>query len=187
MTLQEAVQWLMDNNYLIAIKGKYRVTAKFNKEVTGQEVGVMKYGTTIMVQETAPSLSPALTGSGSLHLSTTDWSQAYLNFIKEAEVPAKGMGNGGIPYDLNKYSEPAMKAFRKIIESGVMYPVLVKSTMLYYRTHRSFAYKLTRYIEEGFWRSDYEALLTSAEDGTIVNHIQKEIDDNTEFNKFKIG
>ena len=115
-----------------------------------------------------------------------DWTQLYLNFIKEAEVPSYGEGRDG-RYDLNKYSEPAMKVFKKAIEGGVQYPVLVKSTMLYYKTRKQYPLKIGNYIADGAWRSDYEALLSSAEDGTIINHIQKEIDDNTEFNRFKLG
>ena len=118
---------------------------------------------------------------------STDWTQAYLNFIKEAEVPTRGEGRG-TTYDLNKYSDPAMKAFRKMIEKeDVNYQLLVKSTMLYYKTRKQFPLTVTRYIEEGAWRTDYEALLQSLKDGNVVDHIQKEIDDTTEFNKFRLG
>ena len=101
-------------------------------------------------------------------------------------MPSRGEGKDG-GYDTNKYSEPAMKVFKKSIESGINYSVLVKSTMLYYKTRKQYPLKIGNYIADGAWRSDYEALLSSAEDGTIVNHIQKEIDDNTEFSRFKLG
>lgn len=176
MDLHQVVQWMMEQGYLVAIKGKYKVTAKFNKEITGQETGLIMAGNKPLVIEQAPAVTK-----------TTDWPTLFLSFIKEAEIPTRGEGNGN-GYDLNKYSDPAMKAFRKMIEKeGVMYPVLVKSTMLYYKTHRKFPYTVGRYISEGFWRSDYQALLSSAEEGTITEHIQQQIDDTTEFSRFKLG
>ena len=55
------------------------------------------------------------TGMMKLTGNSTDWPIVYLEFIKAAEVPQRGEGKDG-GYDLNKYSEPAMKAFRKMIE-----------------------------------------------------------------------
>lgn len=129
-----------------------------------------------------PQLRPlTVTESGAF-----DWRMCYLRFIQEAQVPVSGEGRDG-RYDLNKYSEPAMKIFKKALESGVKYEVLVKSTMLYYKTRKQYALKIGNYIEQGAWRSDYEALLSSAEDGTIIEHIKKEIDETTEFSRFKLG
>jgi hypothetical protein len=128
----------------------------------------------------------SLIGTGVQTTKVNDWSQAFLNFIKEAEVPSRCEGKSG-GYDINKYSEDGMKAFKKMIESGVVYAVLVKSTMLYYKTHLTYALKIGNYIADGAWRSDYEALLTSAEEGTITQHIQQQIDETKDFNKFKLG
>ena len=130
---------------------------------------------------------PPMTQSGLAQLQTPNWQSAYLQFIKEAEVPQRSEGRDG-SYDINKYSEPAMKVFRKLIEKeGIQYVVLVKSTMLYYKTHRRYAHTIGNYIEKGYWRSDYEALLSSAAEGTIENHIQTQIDNDTEFSKFRQG
>lgn len=164
MTLKEVTDWMMQNGYMVCIKGKYRVTSKFTQELSG-------------------SPSSALT----VTKSENDWVTAYLDFIKAAEVPVRGFIQGK-PYDLNKYSEVAMKAFRKMIESeGIVYAVLVKSTMLYYKTRTSYPVTVGRYIAEGFWRTDYLALLNSAQDGNLQEHIQKTIDDGSEFNRIQIG
>lgn len=167
----------MENGYLVEIKGKWRVTAKFNKEMTGRETGIMVVGGKPMVVETD---LPALTQQ-------IDWSQQYMKFIKDAEVPTRGESKSG-SYDLNKYSDDAMKTFRKMIEKeGIKYPILVKSTMLYYKTHQRYAFTLTRYITDGSWRSDYQALLDSSLDGTLETHIKQEIDNDREFNKFRLS
>lgn len=178
MDLKQIVQWMLENNYLVVIKGKYKVTSKFNKEVTGKEMGVMMLGQKPIVTENALT---SLASTGPI-----DWTQQFLNFIKDAEVPARGEGKSG-GYDINKYSEEGMKAFKKAIESGVQYPVLVKSTMLYYKTHSAYALKIGNYMADGAWRSDYEMLLTSAKEGTITEHIQQQLDENTDFNKFTLG
>ena len=132
-------------------------------------------------------LTLSLTTSGMENLQGLDWPKAYLTFIKDAQVPERGNG-GTSGYDLNKYSEPAMKVFRRMLErERVQYSVLVKSTMLYYKTRKQYQVTIGRYIEEGLWRSDYEALLSSAADGSITEHIQKQIDDNEETSRFKMG
>jgi hypothetical protein len=153
------------------------VTAKFNKEITGEEVGIVMLQGKPVVMEAAP---PAI-------ITANDWTQRFLTFIQEAQVPNRGEGRDG-SYDLNKYAESACKVFRKMLErEGVQYSILVKSTLLYYKTRKRYAVKISKYIEEGLWRSDYEALLSSAADGSIEQHIQQEIDDNTEFSNYKLG
>lgn len=148
-------------------------------------MGVVMLPTGPVVMENPLALS--LTMNGGESLQGLDWTKAYLTFIKEAEVPERGSG-GTTGYDLNKYSEPAMKIFRRMLErEKVQYPVLVKSTMLYYKTRKQYQVTIGRYIEEGLWRSDYEALLSSAADGSITEHIQKQIDENEEISRFKMG
>lgn len=177
MELKQVVQWMLENGYLVAVKGKYKVTAKFNKEMTGQETGLIVVNGKPLVMEVSPPVLNA----------TPDWRQLYMNFILEAQVPSKAEGRDGV-YDLNKYSEPAMREFKKMIEKEkIQYPILVKSTMLYYKTRKRYQVTVSRYITEGLWRSDYEALLSSAESGTVEQHIKQEINDNTEFTKFKLG
>lgn len=178
MKIQEVAAWMMQNGYILQVKGKFRLTAKFNKEILNREEGVVLLNQTPVVMEHA---LPA-------QIQSIDWPKQYMQFIVEAQVPARGKGGNGPGYDLNKYSEPAMKMFRRIIEKEkVQYPVLVKSTMLYYKTHKDYPLTISRYISEGFWRSDYEALLQSAEQGTVAEHIQQEISHGTEFNRFKPG
>lgn len=178
MNLHQVVDWMMEQGYLVSIKGKYKVTAKFNKEIVGEETGLVKFNNTLLVQEHAP---PQITGNN------INWPEVFIKFIQEAEVPARGEGGNG-SYDLNKYSDPAMKVFRRMIEKEkIIYAVLVKSTMLYYKTHRKFPYTISRYIVEGFWRSDYFSLFSSAEEGKVQEHIQKEIDNGTEFSRFRTG
>lgn len=180
MNLQEAVTYLIQEGYMVTIKGKYKVTAKFNKEVTGKDIGLVSSGGSLVVQEISPKALSTLE-------TTTDWTGAYIKFIQEAEVPQRGEGGSG-SYDLNKFSEKAAKVFRRMIEKeGVQYPVLVKSTLLYYKTHRRYPVTITRYIEDGLWRTDYMALLESAKEGKLSDHIQNQIDNEKEFSKYRLG
>jgi hypothetical protein len=177
MNLPEVVQWLMQEGYILKVKNKYVVTAKFNKIMTGKETGVVLINNQPLVMESVPAVVPKV----------VDWTAVYQQFIVEAEVPFKGEGKDGT-YDLNRYSEPAMNAFKRMIsKQGIVYEVLVKSTMLYYKTHKRYPFTISRYIEEGLWRNDYFALLSSAKEGKTVEHIKQEIDNNTEFSRFKRG
>jgi hypothetical protein len=171
------VQWMQENQYLVQIKGKYRVTAKFNKEITGQEVGIVKVGEALLVQEKEPLILATV----SLGAQTTNWSDYYLQFIREAEVPARCEGKDG-NYDVNKYSEEGMKAFRKALEKeGINYQLLVNVTRLYYKSHRQFALKIGNYMAKGEWRSDYESAFTANKEGKLAEHIQQEIQNDREF------
>lgn len=170
--LQQIVHHLLENGYMMVIKGKYVVTAKFNKEITGQEIGLIKINNLPVVMETPP---PA-----ALITVPTDWPMKFMRFISEAQVPKKGSSAGGQEYDINQYSEPAMKVFRKMLEKeGIKYEVLVKSTMLYYKVHQTFQRTIGNYIADGYWRTDYYTLLQAAESGvdSLKTHIEKEISD----------
>jgi hypothetical protein len=184
MNLKEVVQWMLENKYLAVVNNKYRVTAKFNKEMTGIERGLMMTGNGPLVIEQSLTLSNTKEISTG---GTINWTDQYIKFIVDAEVPARCESSSG-SYDVGKYSEDGMKAFRKAIEKdGVVYGILVKSTMLYYKTHKKFALKIGNYMADGAWRSDYEALKASAENGDVSEHIKKEIDGDKEFSKFKLG
>jgi hypothetical protein len=156
------------------------MTPKFNKEMVGKGIESVSLSTSLVGKKNSPK-------DLSIPGSTTDWTGQYIRFIQEAEVPQRGEGGSG-SYDLNKFSEKAAKQFRKMIEKeGVQYPVLIKSTLLYYKTHRRYPVTITRYIEEGLWRTDYMALLESVKEGKLTDHIQNEIDHEKEFSKYRLG
>lgn len=109
----------------------------------------------------------------------TDWVMGFMQFIQEAKIPRMSENGKGEMYAVNNYSEPAMKVFKKAIEKeGIVYDVLVKSTMLYYKNQRN-RYKKTvgNYFVQGDWRSDYKLLLESIGTGTIEEHIKEQISD----------
>ncbi len=106
-----------------------------------------------------------------------DWTLNFMNFIIEAKVPRQLEGSRGEVYTVNNYSEPAKKVFQKAIEKeGVVYEILVKSTMLYYKSNNKFKKNVGNYFIQGDWRSDYQNLLEAANTGTIEQHIKSEID-----------
>jgi hypothetical protein len=177
MNLKETVHSLLENGYMMIVKGKYVVTAKFNKEMTGKEVGLIKLNNEPVVQEYEPLIIAT----------PIDWPMRFMNFIVEAQVPTMGSGKDGT-YDINKYSEPAMKAFKRMLEKDkVNYQLLVKSTMLYYKTHKQFQKTISNYIADGLWRTDYYALASAAAEGkeAIQSHIQKSIADGSEFSHWR--
>jgi len=117
-----------------------------------------------------------------------DWTLGFMNFIIEAKVPKYCDNGKGDMYVVNNYSEPAMKIFKKAIEKeGIIYDVLVKSTLLYYKsTKNRFKKAIGNYFVQGDWRSDYAALLDAAGTGTIENHIKSEMDNGAK-TKWKLG
>ena len=89
-------------------------------------------------------------------------------------------------YATNKYSEDGMKAFQKALKDGYKYDVLVLSVALYYKSGIRLKKAIGTYMLSGEWRSDYNELLSKANQGELENHINKTIDNGTGTN-FEFG
>lgn len=172
--LLQTVQYLLDNGYLAVIKGKYIVTAKFNKEVTGLDRGlVLGPGKVPMVKE--PDIPKQIS-----------WQDMYTRFITEAKVPARIMSPRGEPYQTNAFSEGGLKAFRKALEKeGIEYQLLVESTQLYYTGTIGLKVAIGRYMEEGMWRTQYQELVDHTKAGTLSQHLKSTKDESK--TRWKIG
>ena len=160
MQLPQIVQYLLDNGYIAMHKGLYKFTAKFNRELSGLDKGLVPGpGGMLMVKE--PEVPKQVS-----------WMQMYMRFIIEAKVPKKVTGPSGDAYQSNAYSEGGMKVFRKAIEQErIQYEKLVAATMLYYKSI-PYPVAIGRFMEEGIWRTSYSELERSIEAGTIEDHVK---------------
>lgn len=176
--LKEATDYLFANGYLHSVKGEFKLTVKFRKAMDALAAGhsVAK----------SNDLVPVKYQEAGIVAAKVDWVAQYKQFIIDANVPKRCEGRNGEMYATNTYSEPGMKAFRKAIESGTNYEMLVASTALYYKSGIRMKVAIGRYMEEGRWRTDYDALVASAENNTVKEHIQSETD-NGEHTFTKLG
>lgn len=172
--LKEATDYLFANGYLHNVKGEFKLTVSFRRAMDALAAG-HKVAKNKEDNKLVPI--PAQTKTLAEYTDPTSWIDKYKQFIIDANVPKRLAGKYGEPYDTNKYSENGMKAFRKAIESGCTYELLVASTALYYKSAVRMKVAIGRYMEEGRWRSDYDALVISAETNTLKEHIQQETDD----------
>lgn len=133
---QAALDLLVQNGYLEVVKLKYRPTKKLNE---------------------VPAKESIYLDGGNVFEGT--WEDLYLKFIVTCKIPKKGESGNGEEYDLNKYSEDAMKHFRDLMKSGISYSTLVLVTAAYYKAG-GLRYKknITNYITQGHWRLEYETL-----------------------------
>lgn len=167
------------------MKGKYSLSKKFYEDKKTLE------SVTVKVKD---SRGNEVLGITDVSLSINDntiiatetfipsYTHKFLQFIQDAKVPDRLDDGKGNWYDCNKYSEPAMKAFKNIIEKELInYNMLVKSTTLYYASGTSYKKKISNYILDGDWRSDYMKLEIAANtsEDALKEHIKKEIDDGT--------
>lgn len=149
MELLQVIQYLRDNGYLLMDKGKYLLSKKFTKD------------------------KEALEGNTTKKIDVSNaWDMRFMQFIKDAGVPAKIETGKGEYFVGNIYNETAMKIFKAGIESGkVEYDLLVKSTKLYYRSGAKWKKKVANYFVDGDWQSDYQNLvqaqMTNQEDTYI--------------------
>lgn len=190
--LQEAINYMIANGYMSCVKGEYKLTTSFRTAMKALQAGgkVTKgiQGKVIpeIVAAITPVQVPALSPKLMVALSPEDWVDKYKQFILDAKIPARCEDRWGNLYDINKYSEPGMKAFRKAMESGVKYELLVMAVALYYKSGVKLKVAIGRYMEEGRWRTDYDALLSSAQDNKVAEHI-KSVTDNGQYSSTKLG
>lgn len=157
----ELLSQLLASGYTTMEKGKYVFTRKFYEELGSTNALV---------------LAQSSSGLPMLPQTQQDWENQFIALISEAKVPQRLEDNRGGVYYANKFSVEGLKAFRKAIESGVNYQVLVKSVFLYYQSSVRFKKAVGNYFANGDWRTDYEALAASAVQGidALKDHIQKE-------------
>lgn len=179
MELKDVAQWLLEKGYAADTKGKLSFTPHFHKAY-----GNIRNAVSIDVPVVSWGLSTDIIlydpGKSGLY-KYEDWSLMYMQFIREAKVPNRCMNSHGEPYDINKYSEDGMKAFQRALKTGVLYDILVKSTMLAYKSGSRYKKTIGNYMSQGDWRSDYNALLEKAQQGEqeVTNHIKDELNDGT--------
>jgi len=171
-SLKEAVQYLLDNGYMTIIKGRYCVTQKFNKEVRNVEEGVVHIQGIPLVRDVVHDAKT---------LTKIHWRNRYIQFIKDAGVPAKAEGSNGDLYDCNKFSEDGLKAYRAALEKELLDErVLLAVTKLYYAGTSRFKQKIGSYMVDGTWRTGYQDMLERAEQGmeSVKEHIQNQLSSN---------
>ena len=160
-----ALDLLVQNGYLEVVKGKYRPTKKLN---TVSETVVAH-----------TSLGP-LSFEGS-------WEDFYTKFIVDCKIPRKGESADGTLYDLNKYSEEAMKRFKEMVtRDGIKYDVLMRVVQAYYKGGTRCKKNISNYIIEGFWRMDYMALKDQSTEQQQQT-LQKQVDESKPFTRDRIG
>lgn len=171
LTLTEVIIFLRDNGYTTTKAGKLAFTKKFHEDHTAQKGA--QDGELGLVVFTGPS----------------EISNQFIKFIVDAKVPTRLEDNRGNPYYANKYSEDAAKEFHRIMtKEGVAYDLIMKSTMLYYKSGVRFKKAIGNYIIQGDWRTDYEDLKNSAGAGEqeLKDHIKNTIDGGG-YSPFKLG
>lgn len=180
MELQEVMEYLLTEGFVTVHKGKPKFTAIFHSAYSGVEKGLTQAGTVL-----EPNLGiapPALLQPSPQTIAAyraQDWVTVYMQFISECQVPRRCINRQGDPYDTNKYSEDGMKAFKQAIQSGTDYKMLVRSTVLYYKSATRLKKAIGNYMSHGDWRTDYQDLVTSAELGTeaVSKHIKETTND----------
>lgn len=179
LNLNQVMQWLRENSYVDVVDNTYQFTHLFFVDlvkINNEE------------QQVIPVANREIALSG-------NWPMAFMEFIREAKVPAKVESTKGDTYYVNKYSEPAMKQFRKMIEKeGIEYAILVRSTALYYASQNKFKKKIGNYILEGDWRTDYMLMkemmseaIASGDSKQLSDHIKNELEDGKPHTGYSIG
>jgi hypothetical protein len=179
MQVHDVHTYLKEEGYIKLVKGNYVLTQKYFNDLLKPAIRLVPFENAVVKQQDAAF--PLVIGK--------DWQQEYIRFIQDAKVPARLEGSRGEVYYANKYSEDGMKAFRNIISKELIdYAMLVRSTILYYKSGTRFKKKIGNYITQGDWRTDYEALKEAATAGeqALREHITKEVD-NGEHNSYTLG
>ncbi len=180
MNLKEVMKYLVDNQYVVKVRGNLVFSRKFKEEYTEEKppVEILSIGSVAIVPK------PAKMDPGGIY-----YADRFIQFSMDCQAPKKIAGPRGTIYPGNKYNEKAAITLLKMLkEEGVDYDLLVKSTMLYYKGAGDCKKALGNYILEGTWRTDYLELKNSAEKGVeaLGQHIKTTLD-NGEHSLIRIG
>lgn len=185
INLPEVVKYLLTEGFITAHKGKLELSSKLQKAFVAMEKNLKEDTTnTGLALAEVPNNLPVISSRNLLKIDYGEWCKYYIEFIQEAKVPRSIMNSRNEPYYTNKYSEDGMKAFQKALKEGVDYTMLVRSTILYYKS-AGMKKAIGTYMSTGSWRSDYEALVSAAKTGTLSDHIKTEV--KGEYNSYSLG
>lgn len=160
MNIAEVYEYLRDNGYLMASKGKYQFTKKWHEDlgtIRNPVFDIVKIDNRIAV---------------------LNKDKQFIDFIVEAKVPRRILNSKLEPYDTNKFSEDGAKVFHAALAAGVDYTTLVRTVQLYYASGNGYKKKIGNYFIDGDWKSDYQEMVLRMQEGeeSLKTHITEELD-----------
>lgn len=184
MDIKEVATWLTENKYMKkTAAGGFSFTKKWRDDLKNSGKSVIldapKNKTQIVISqtETYPSMEKVA------RYNYADWCRFYNNFILDSQVPHRLSTSNGALFAGNKFTEVGMQAYQKAIKEGCSPEVLSKCITLYYKSSLDYKKAIGSYMASGEWRTDYQALLSSAEQG--VEALQKHVDDEIKVKQHK--
>ena len=168
LPIQQALKLLLDEGYIYynTLQERWLLAAKAIREldeVSG--LSIVREDGVVVLPSTSIPLSKA---------TLEDWKNLFTKFILEAKVPRFLEGKNGDQYYGNKYSETGFKVFRKALEQGKSYELLVQTVQLYYQSKVKLKKAVGNYFAHGDWLTDYQALELSAQSGSSDQHVKRE-------------
>lgn len=146
ITFAQAVDFLIDNDYLAVIDGKVVVTNKLTRE--------FKPIPKSRIEQIFPN-NPSIISRETI----------FKKFIEDAEIPYKAQSSDGKLYTIRQYSAGIADRLIQIIKN-VDYQTLVQSTKLYYKSN-TFKVILSNYIDKKIWKDEYERYEKAKTSGQI--------------------
>lgn len=190
MEIAEVTEWLLTKGYAVDTKGKLSLTPHFQKAYSHIiDWLTLKTEPGSMLPATTTKSAPLIPVKENVSLyKYEDWVSMFMQFIQDAKIPRRCVLSNGDLYDTNKYSEDGMKAFQKAIRAGYNYEILVKATMLAYKSGTKAKKTIGNYMTQGDWRTNYDELVAVAQQGAaeLTNHIKAELKDGS-YDGYTIG
>jgi hypothetical protein len=167
MDVMGVLQWMLENKYLYNVKGVYKVTNRFLRDTSSDEV---------ISINTLPSVIPKMSDIQIRPTKESD-TDLFKQFMKDADIPFRITSSDGGQYTVKTTSKEAVKAYGKVlrkIEKGeVNYLNLVYSTKMYYKNEKLFRQTILNYLSKGTWEFEYQQFVDKASKGSAA--IQKHI------------
>jgi hypothetical protein len=188
--LIDKLKWFTERGYILSAgKGKYNFSRKFYDDLKTEEL-VAQMSDDLDIQVVSnPSLLPEVQKYPATVQGMT-YTDLFIRFIQEAQVPPKAEDTRGNLYPVNKYNDKAaIRLYKLIASEGVDYKMLCRSTNLYYKGNKRFKKTIANYIIDGDWRTDYDTLSSSVSRGeeALKEHIKQETKDESGYSGYELG
>jgi hypothetical protein len=176
MNLKQINEYLVENGYIISIRGRPILTNKYFRDIlkdnsVSVNLPVVQDIKIVKAEQKAVTISAA--------------KQLLKQFAKDACIPHRVPDGRGGEYTVKTFSDPGARAFMNImrrVSSGELdYSILTASTRLYY-AKGSYKKTLTNYLVEDVWEAEYDEFKNKNNEGKIEQHIRKGLEGGSSHN-----
>lgn len=154
--IKERLEWFKERGLVLRLEsGTHVFTMKFNQLLGEGGMGIVTDKLEVRGRIRKKGIEVELGDGVKVSSSEVPWMKVLTKIVLESRIPSYSYNGRGEPYEIKRVTKNASDAFRKAIESGFDYTLLVDRMRKYYQqTPNKFKVKLETYLEQQYYLTD---------------------------------